>query len=308
MDVKAWQDRLKQTFNLDQRDELNGLFERELFIESTTNETFAGYADLMDSFLKFFIETIHLAFSKIEESGWPKELKEYPNILVYFVVSFRNFRVCEILCAYGYPFDGYALLRNLKDRTIFIAAIVHEMTSLRAVLGLSTIEEQSSGSEEKWRDIHNRRKTEQIRILNEMIRNRSGLPEEDISELNVWEQFFHEEVHGSLLSFGSDIRSWIETGRRPDIYPSFDTTGIAMYINRVCEIAWLFTRLFPFLQITENSFGSEWFEKYKVLDESFRHTEEQLFSIGKVIGRVFINFVEEKFSFPDPFFYREHET
>jgi hypothetical protein len=76
-------------------------------------------------------------------------------------------------------------------------------------------------------------------------------------------------------------------------------------MNRCCEIAWLITRLFPYLQVEENAFEDEWHEKYKILDDSFLFMEKSLSDIGILVADAFIFFVDNKFTFKGPFYYRE---
>lgn len=78
-----------------------------------------------------------------------------------------------------------------------------------------------------------------------------------------------------------------------------------MYMNRVVEVAWLLLRLFPYLQAKEAAFDAQWHGRYKILDESFRYAQQALSQLGKSIGDAFIRFVDEKFSFEQPFYYTE---
>jgi len=153
--------------------------------------------------------------------------------------------------------------------------------------------------------IRRRRKEEEHRILDRMIRKRSGLPANVIEELEGWEQLFHEEVHGSRLSFVSEMKDLVRQGTVPSIGPTPNESSMVMYMNRACEIAWLMVRLMPYLQPTEDAFGGRWRTQYQILDDSFLYMQRALSKIGKKIGDAFIIFVDQKFSFRQPLFYLE---
>jgi len=194
------------------------------------------------------------------------------------------------------------LLRDVKDRAIFLGALAHGKTSFSKLLG----EPKSQITTEKeYPRIVIERKKEERRILDETIRGKSGLPPDAQKALKTWEKLFHEEVHGSRLTFleGDD---WLR-GKKPlPIGPAPNQMSIAMYMNRASEIGWLTVRTFPFLQLKPHAFGKEWTEKWKVLDDSFRIMVESLGKLGKEIGNAFKIFVDIKFSFPEDLHYHEH--
>lgn len=160
-------------------------------------------------------------------------------------------------------------------------------------------------TDEIYRQIKKDRKNEERRIFNLIIRKHSNLPPNILKELQGWEQMFHEEVHGSKFTFYSEIVDWIKGTAPLSIGPMPKESSIALYMNRVVEIAWLFVRLFPYLQPEKEAFGSRWEEKRAILDESLYYVEQGLSNLGKKIGEAFIYFVNDKFSFGDEFHYFE---
>jgi hypothetical protein len=129
-----------------------------------------------------------------------------------------------------------------------------------------------------------------------------------IKELGTWERMFHEEVHGSRSSLGTDVMRWRLGKGEPSIGPTSPVLSEAAWLNymyRAAEIGWLIVRLLPYLQPVENAFGEDWLRKHGVLDDSFRFSEESLSNIGREIGDAFIEFVDAKFSFKKPFYYSE---
>lgn len=304
MDVAEWQKRLEDNFTANGHvgGNLFEIFELENACGEYFATTFHGQNVLIDSFQGFYIETIQNALRWVADHGWPKGCDYYASILLYFVILFRSFRACENLLQKGYPLDGYALLRDMKDRAIFLAAVAHNITTFQQIFGYGGVK---AITDEEWKKMKKNRKQEECRVLNRMIRKDSGLPEQTIEELEKWEQLFHEEVHGSKFSFFEELGSWVRGEAPLIIGPRPRELSMALYMNRASEIAWLIVRLLPYLQAEENAFGDRWREKHKILDDSFRHTQKGLSKLGKKIGDVFIEFVDKKFSFNEPFFYFE---
>jgi hypothetical protein len=306
MDVAEWQRRLENYFMVDgvTGEPLIPVLNMESAYGIYVVERFHGQFVLMDSFFGFFIETIDRAVKFARLKKWPSEYSNYPLVLHYYVTIFRSFRAAENLLKSGYPLDGYALLRDLKDRAIFVGALVHGKTSFQKLLGIFEDQSLTSITEKEYQRIKKRRKDEEYRILNEMIRRKSGLPADVQKELETWENLFHEEVHGSRLTFAKNI-GWLQ-GKEPlSLGPIPNEGSIAPYINRASEIGWLFLRTFPFLQLEPNAFGKEWREKWTVLDDSFRIMIQALEKMGKKIGQAIPVLVNMKFTFPDDLYYHE---
>lgn len=304
MNVAEWQMRLKENFTVNG---VGGNLSEVLDLERAYGQyfinAFHGQSVLIDSFQSFYIETIKIALKWIAENGWPKGCASYSSIFLYFVVLFRRFRACEIVLIKGYPLDGYALIRNLKDSTILLAGIAHNITTFTSsIFGYA---DTNTLTAEVWKKVKKDRKNEERRVLRRMIREDSGLPPEIIAELNKWEQLFHEEVHGSKLTFSIEMKEWIQGKAPPSIGPTPKEFPMVLYMNRATEIAWLLVRLLPYLQASENAFGAEWQRKHEILDDSFRYAQQGLSKLGKNIGDAFIKFVDEKFSFGKPFYYVE---
>ncbi|HUT69758.1 MAG TPA: hypothetical protein VMW89_03700 [Desulfatiglandales bacterium] len=304
MDVAEWQKRLEDnfTFNGVVGGNLFAIFDQERACGEYFANTFHGQCVLIDSFQGFYVETMRNARDWISANGWPKECEYYPPILVHYVIAFRSFRACENLLLKGYPLDGYALLRDLKDRCISLAGIAQNKTTFPALFGHKGIK---CPTVEDWPQIKKQRKNEEHRVLNLMIRKNSGLPDDIIVELGSWEQLFHVEVHGSTFSFTKELLDWVQGKAALSLGPTPKKDSMAMYMNRACEVAWLLVRLLPYLEPEKSAFGGKWLDKQHILDESFRYMQQSLSKSGKKIGDAFIRFVEEKFSFGDHFFYFE---
>ncbi|MBN4081269.1 hypothetical protein JYT44_02770 [Caldithrix abyssi] len=303
-DVEKWQRRLEDNFGIDGYvgGNLYNIYDMETECGTEYLEFAYGQNILIESFQSFFLETLENALQWVNDHGWPKGCESYHLFIVYYTILFRSFRACENLLYKGYPLDGYSLLRDLKDRTIFLSAIANNITTFKSIFVYGGIR---VSTDKNWRDISNKRKKEEFRILNLLIRKDSGFPKKVQEALDMWEMLFHEEVHGSKFSFLFEYGDWVKNKTPLLVGPTPKLKPMAMYMNRASEIAWMIVRLLPYLQVKENSFGDRWHEKHKILDESFRFMQKGLSKIGKEIGDAFISFVDEKFSFKSPFYYFE---
>ena len=303
MTVEEWQERLEKAFTSNGiiGAQLVSVIEQEQKYGIYINRKFHGQNILMESFQAIFIESIRLAIRNVYITGWPEDKPYYPMTILYYLTMFRRLRAAENLIRCGYPLDGYSLLRDLKDRTIFLAAIPKGITSLLKIIGDTGNEKLT---EENYKKIKNSRKNEERKVLNKMIRKESGFDSATLEELNRWENMFHEEVHGSRMTLFLEMGLWRKQ-EKLSIGPIPHELAYGMYMNRAVEIGWLITRLLPLLQLKPKSFGDEWAEKWHVLDDSFRVMVKGLESIGKGIATAFIHFVDTQFLFSPEHHYME---
>ena len=154
MDIAKWQKRLENNFTVNGivGGNLLDIFDQEKACGKYFANTFHGQCVLIDSFQSFYVETIKKSNYWVSSKGWPQDCENYPLILVYYIIAFRSFRACENLLQKGYPLDGYALLRDLKDRCIFLAGIAHNITTFPAIFGSKGIENPTI---ESWPKIKN---------------------------------------------------------------------------------------------------------------------------------------------------------
>jgi hypothetical protein len=307
MDVAQWQERLTQNFTV--KGHVGGnlfeIFEKEKACGHYFATTFQAQSVLIDSFLSFFVETLKSARQWIASNGWPSDCPAYVYVYIYYMVIFRRFRACEILLLNGYPFDGYALLRGLKDQAIVLAGIAHNLTTLAKTWGAKDGEIYT---DENAQEITNRRKKEERKIQRLILGSNSGFPLGITKELRTWEQMFDYEVHGSRFSISTDVMKWFRGQGEPSIGPApptVDDTSWSNYMNRAVEIGWLIVCLLPYLQPIENAFGEEWHRKHEILGDSFRFMEQSTSKNFNELGEAFIKLVDDKFSFKKPFYYFE---
>jgi hypothetical protein len=282
MNVSEWQTRLERTFS---GERVVPIVEAERECARRFVEKFIGHRVITDSFLDFYVETLELANEWQGGRQPPGPYGNYLYTMLVYVVNFRTLRAAENLSLCGYPLDAFALLRDLKDRALFLGAIAAGRTSVAALwMRPNTVQAH---------------KAMERRLLDQMVGKESGLDDQVQKEIKQWAELFHLEVHGSQLTrtraFGE-----LQDQRRLSIGPTFDDLSSAMYMNRCCEVLWMLLRTLPFLQCESHAFGDEWANKWRVLDDSFRYDVESLGEMGKPIAYAIIALLDAKFSFsPD---------
>lgn len=300
--IARWQERLEDTFlsDIPEGERLSEIIEYEKDYGGYINEKLRGYRVLTDSFFNFYLDTIRSANIWLSKNSLPQNWSNYLRTLLFYVTIFKSFRAAENLLLCGYPLDGYSLLRDLKDRALFLGAIINGSTTLLAIEGLQKYKDGKSLSKSEHEDIRKERKKEQRRVLQIMTGKKSGLENEHLKELTRWTRMFHEEVHGSRYTYLTGGGGWLRGVEPLYIAPHPMDKQIGMYANRSNEIGWMLLRTLPFLQPTPHAFGEDWIVKWNILDESFRFMVEALDRAGKKIAQAIIVLVDTKFLFaPD---------
>jgi hypothetical protein len=304
MSVDEWHKRLAHTFKV------NGLVGGHLRIVHEAEDkvgdhlakVFRGQDALLCSFQSFFIETLTLANRDINARGWLKNAPNYTITVGAFFNLFRRFRACEVLYLKGYPLDGYALMRDIKDRAFLMAGVARNITTFEKVLGLpvSDPSKPASYGKEQTRN----RKDNEHRVMHAMTGKTSGLSADVQDDLKRWDDVFHLEMHGGTFSLMQELGE-LQKGKILQIGPSVVQDAFIMYINRSSELGWMVTRLLPYLQMTAHAFGDDWHKKRDILDDSFRYMLEDFSNLGKRLGASFITMMDDKFAFKEPFYYSE---
>jgi hypothetical protein len=251
---------------------------------------YRGHRLVYDAFQQFTLETIVIA-SK------PEQLLpgERALLLLQLLVTFRNLRAADNTFLAGYPISAVALLRDLKDRAIFNAAIAKGITTSRALEGIHQHENLDLDAISRDRRLISRRaRSEQVRVRAAM---KQAISQTDREEIDRWEEMFHAEIHGARATRSLESDRDIET-RSAFISPAPvpRTTSIAFYLNRSLEVAWMQLRGYCYLQKAPRAFGGDWARRWKVLDDALRdHVTMNDKPIFSAIGR----FVESVMDF-DP--------
>jgi len=296
MDVGEWQNRLTDTFGPGGASDslLRGVRQEQSY-RRWVGRTWRGHNLLMRCFFSHYYETIEVATRDMHSEGWWREDEAYRSLHLMHVSNFKGLRAAHNTFLSGYPLDAAGLLRDLKDRAVFLAAVARGITSIHDLYYVPPV----NSPPETLAEARSQRIREQGRVLGLMLRGRSGLPPQTVLELERWEQLFHFEVHGSMLTRGYTATQMLRT-KRFSLWPLPESDEASMYMCREGEVAWMLTRLLPLLQTSARAFGEEWAHRWDVLDESFRYYSEDLGKIGKPIGYAIIELVDRKFPFkPD---------
>ena len=234
-DIGEWQRRLEDCFSY--KGVVGGrllpaVMKQEKICGAHFVHKFHGHRVLADSFLDFFAVTLRSAAAGHDARGWPAH-PYYVPCLVEFLTQFRGMRAAEILSVSGYPLDGYALQRNLKDMAIFIGSIVGGISSFPWLYGLKTPPTSRPWSEKDHRNVRNSRRDEEVRILDQMIGTNSGLGAENIKALQQWNGPFNMQVHGARLATTREVDAWLQNHKSFAVGPRIDDDGSAMYMNSI---------------------------------------------------------------------------
>jgi hypothetical protein len=116
--ILQWQDRLHEAF--DYNDVLGGKFLLgTMQLEEAVGQLFVrkyhGHRLLTDAFLDFFAETLQTQLAFHSQCGWPSNEPNYALTFLMYLTMFRTVRATEVLSVNGYPLQGYALQRSIKD-------------------------------------------------------------------------------------------------------------------------------------------------------------------------------------------------
>jgi hypothetical protein len=134
---EEWLALLKKTFPVEFiASEMVPIIHAENTIGDDIRTKFHGQTILMSSFQSFFVHTLNTVTGMVSQQGWPPDTPHYSITFVGFANFFHRLRACEILYNGGYPLDGYALMRDLKDRTFLMAAIALNRMTFVDSLGM----------------------------------------------------------------------------------------------------------------------------------------------------------------------------
>lgn len=303
-EFREWQARLVRTFQVEHGDTatLTAVSAGEQTFGAYVARTQHGHRVLWASFMTFYHDTMYR--TKAAYAGYPTEriAPQHPALFVDVATRFRSFRAAESLLYAGYPLDGYALLRDLKDEAAFLAALAAGETDYLTLRGLS-----SESGERTSTQVKKAREREENRIRATFYGDANGLAEPFGSAVRRWSSLFHSEVHGSRLT-ATDVFDWFR-GRSPfELAPTPKEHSIALYVSTVPVIAWMFHRCLPFLQLPGTRFGTRWIAEWELLDESFRWMLSTWSSPAMETGAALTQLINSRFRFSTATVYVEHPS
>ena len=256
-----------------------------------------GYLALSDAFKCFFLETVELLNTAIR----PKINAPLSEFFALFVPrlthSFQSLCGAERIAVFGYPYHAYTLLRNTFDNLILTSAALQRITDFYSIEGIIP------GIPFDLIAAKRLRKDTEFQVRRSMTGKDSGLTQETIDELAVWDSLFDFEIHGAHLSLAG-TQNWMKGHEPLPVVPRFDETQFSMFLNRYCEVGWMVHRLIPALQLPDMPFPADWAEKWRTIDDSFEITVHSLTKqLGKKIGAAMVELVREKFPFNERSFF-----
>jgi hypothetical protein len=296
--ILQWQDRLHQAF--DYNGVPGGKFlSGTMCLEKTVGQLFVqnfyGHRLLTDAFLDFFAQTLQtqLAF---HQYGWPSNEPNYRLTFSMYLTTFRTVRATEVLSVHGYPLQGYALQRSIKEQVFILWAVVNNMMDLGEMFGWQEgLTFDGTLTENNQKMARHRMKVEhKIRSL--IIGKESGLSEETQAELLGWEQMFNVETHRGLFTLFNTLDESLK-GKLDVVGPSPDEKNEVVFVNRSNELNWMILRLIPCIRRKEISWTDGWIKKWDLLEESFRMMNEGFADLGKKIPLARWEMIESKFKF-----------
>ncbi len=283
---------------------MSSIIKQEVEHRELIRSSFGGHQVISLSFQEFMAETLKIASEVRKVENRKAMPPAYSEVFRWHLANFRSVRATELLFSYGYPFDGLARLRLLKESALFLGAMLSGITTYPRINGddLEVIKKGGPFTKDYLGKMRTRRMDEERRVLGLMIRKDSKLSITQIAELQKWENFFHLEVHGSRLTRFVDIRS----GKPNYLGPKFNEQSCAMFINRYSEICWMLLRTLPILQLSHSKFGDSWVRKWKLLDSIFYEVETGLIASEKPFFRAFVDFMASKFNFNPDYCFDTH--
>ena len=298
-DTPNWRRRLEDIFthngSIGGRS-LPSLVEQEGICGAYFRDREPDYRVLADSFCDFFATTLGAAASAYHDKGWPDH-PCYGLCVIEFVAQFRGFRAAEILSANGYPFDGCARLRELKDQAIILGAIAGGRSSFPALYGC-----EAALSAQGWDELAQagllRRSVEQERtIFSWMMGGTSGLDAATIAAIGRWNDLFNLKIDGKRSITSLEMKAWSENRAHFSVGPRIDNDTGALYARGFVEIAWMTLRTLPFLQTEKVRFTENWGQTWGLLDQSMRLAVEAAAGPpDEPTSSPFITMIDAKFS------------
>jgi hypothetical protein len=258
---------------------------------------YKGYLTLSDAFKNFFLETVECLNRECRPRVSEALSSFYPMLIERQAQHFRSLCAAERVAVFGYPLHGYTLLRNAFDSLVLTSAVAQGITDFHKHQGIDPSKPLDPLTFRKLR-----RKEEQAVRL-KMTGKESGLSQQTLQEISLWDTLFDDETHGGSLSLAQSV-GWLRGAEPLPVLPTFSELSAALFINRFCEMAWMTHRIMPLTQPSGIPFPTSWKQKWRVLDECFQEIVESLTKkLKKDIGTAIVELVHSKFPFNEISFF-----
>ncbi|MBA2350917.1 MAG: hypothetical protein H0V78_03740 [Burkholderiales bacterium] len=97
---------------------------------------YKGYLALSDAFKCFFLESVELLNTECRPKVKTPLSEFYPLFVPRLAHSFQSLCGAERVAIRGYPYHGYALLRNLFDNLVLTSAALQKITDFYSIEGI----------------------------------------------------------------------------------------------------------------------------------------------------------------------------
>lgn len=246
---------------------------------------------LFRAFQSLFLETPELINTMWTSECAQAQLTFYTRFVPKLLNAFHHLSASELAARHGYPLPAYTILRNAFDHLVLISAAMQGITDFYKIEG------SAQGNNLPARDARKLRVDIERYVRRMMTGAESGLTENSIEKLQLWDDLFDLEVHGANLSFSTAI-GWIQGNEPLHIHPEYQPVAVSLYANRLCEVAWMAHRLLPLLQHSALEFPQKWADNWRIVDG---HFEDRLRSFAEQqvekVSLAVIDLVKAKFPF-----------
>jgi len=285
--VKAWQDKIIDTFigpNGWNGERIFKLDQIEKDILVKINANIKGFIYIMDAFFDFLIETFEISVKN--------KIKWNNNGPLYFciqVICFWRLRASYIIFGKGYYAEALSLLRGIYENVLLIESVNQGVITLDEVLGKLKIEDTKDLPREKIEKmIRKITRSTDLKIKNYFFGPDSNLSSESKRLLKSFERNMHNAVHKSKLNFFHYYSDWINGKRGLPIFPHYNEDLASVYANSCTWVSWMLLKILPLFLLNIKSFGDNWYNKLKVLDQFYR---EMIENFPRPTGKAVIELV-----------------
>jgi len=257
-------------------------------------EYLAGYSALANAAVCFMLETCQETSQEEPptEDKMPKDGLAYRLLVARNINSFHALRSSQISALAGYPFSGFAALRNAFDNLVNTCAVLNGMTTFHELEGIG-----KDGSVASGKALTKKRRDAEFSARKSMLEANSGLEQATVDQLKKLDVMFDWETHGARLSMAQTV-DWIREGSPLLVGPKFVPDLFALFMNRHSEAGWMLHRLMAVTQL--RGYSAQWKKKWVFLDKAFKRAVESLTTqLNKPIGAAFSKFVTTKFPFDE---------
>lgn len=292
MNVKEWQLRLEQTFEISQGSNplLDRLAAAEAGYGAHVQSRYHGHRALRAAFMALFHDSLVRSARAYSNADIVHASPYQPALFLDFLTNFRSFCAAESLLYSGYPLDGYGLLRDLKDEAGYLAALARGDTDYRRLRGYAGKEPTD------LEEVRKSREAEERRLSRLTFGDELSLTDASRHAIKRWSAMFHLEVHGSRLTT-TEFLGWIRSEEPLSLLPVPKERSMGVYVTTAPIIFWMHLRCLPFLQLQPSAFGVEWARKWHVLDDSFRWLLGTWESADKTLPGALISLIDGLFAF-----------